>query len=166
MFNDVRKSDASQRVAARTDFFGRTNQACWEQAANDAAAHVELAQTADVRSIVGTIVTTDFTDDAAAVNSPSPNTTRGDAMQLMRCFGPNTADARTSRRTRRCCSPPVHPRPRAIVTIAFTNAAAAVNSPSRNATRGDAMQSMRCFGPNAADARTSRRGATEARQFA
>ena len=75
IFNDVRKSNASQRVAARTDFFGRTNQACWEQAANDAAAHVELAQTADVRSIVGTIVTTDFTDGAAAVNSPSPNTT-------------------------------------------------------------------------------------------
>ena len=45
LLNDVRKSDGSQVVAARTDFFGRTNHACWEQAANDAAAHVESAQT-------------------------------------------------------------------------------------------------------------------------
>ena len=98
MFNDVRKSDASQRVAARTDFFGRTNHACWEQPADHAAADSKAAQTADVHSVVGTIVTTAFTNAAAAVNSPSPNTTRGDAMQWMRCFGPNAADARTSRR--------------------------------------------------------------------
>ena len=56
MLNDVRKSDASQVVAARTDSFGRTNHACWEQAANDAAAHVESAQTTNVFGIVGTVI--------------------------------------------------------------------------------------------------------------
>ena len=72
LLNDVRKSDGSQVVAARTDFFGRTNHACWEQAANDAAAHVELAQTADVRSIVGTIVSTSAALHAHATQAPSP----------------------------------------------------------------------------------------------
>ena len=65
MLNDVRKSDASQVVAARTDSFGRTNHACWEQAANDAAAQVESAQTTNVFGIVGTVITTAFDDNAA-----------------------------------------------------------------------------------------------------
>ena len=65
LLNDVRKSDGSQVVAARTDFFGRTNHACWEQAANDAAAHVESAQTTNVLGIGGTIIATAFDDNAA-----------------------------------------------------------------------------------------------------
>ena len=65
MLNDVRKSDASQVVAARTDSFGRTNHTCWEQVANDAAAHVESAQTTNVFGIVGTVITTAFDDNAA-----------------------------------------------------------------------------------------------------
>ena len=76
MLNDVRKSDASQRVAASTDFFGRTNHACWEQAANDAAAHVESAQTTNVLGIGGTIIATAFDDNAApgdAADMPGTN---------------------------------------------------------------------------------------------
>ena len=76
LLNDVRKSDGSQVVAARTDFFGRTNHACWEQAANDAAAHVESAQTTNVLGIGGTIIATAFDDNAApgdAADMPGTN---------------------------------------------------------------------------------------------
>ena len=73
--NDVRKSGASEAIVAKINLFGRTIPGFWEQPADHAAADSEAAQTADVRSIVGTIVPTAFTDAAAAVNSPSPNTT-------------------------------------------------------------------------------------------
>ena len=101
MINDVRKSDASQRVAARTDFFGRTNQACWEQAANDAAAHVESAQTTNVLGIGGTIIATAFDDNAAP----------GDAADVP--GGPHTARPPTPQQPRlvsRSLQAPEQPR--------------------------------------------------------
>ena len=70
--NDVRKPGASEAIVAKINLFGRTIPGFWEQPADHAAADSKAAQTADVRSIVGTIVSTSAALHAHATQAPSP----------------------------------------------------------------------------------------------